>query len=190
MKSKKRKVLLGVVGVDSGQLVICDPGYLEDEYDREDENTSLHPVYQHKDGSKWQFCDTHFGVKPSSPDVKPFPGKFDQVIKKYGKSPTELIKSGDFVKVKPNPEGRGKFSYNGICRTTLETENQGGQLYYKMGHAGAGVAFSTGFGDGVYNVYAELVETKDYGERVSKVWVEFITPKEISLMNKLTGRGK
>jgi hypothetical protein len=43
------------------------------------------------------------------------------------------------------------------------------QFAYNLGHAGLGVV-STGYGDGVYPVYAEF---NDEG-RVAKVWVEFI----------------
>ena len=44
------------------------------------------------------------------------------------------------------------------------------QFNYDLGHAGLGVVVSTGYGDGVYPVYAEF---NDEG-RVAKVWVEFI----------------
>lgn len=44
------------------------------------------------------------------------------------------------------------------------------QLNYDLGHAGLGVVVSTGYGDGLYPVYAEFNEDG----RVAKVWVEFI----------------
>jgi len=43
------------------------------------------------------------------------------------------------------------------------------QFNYKMGHEGLGVLVSTGYGDGVYPVYAEFKDG-----RVSKVTIEFI----------------
>jgi len=46
------------------------------------------------------------------------------------------------------------YSYEGIMAVMMK-ENYG-ELAYKMGHAGAGVAFSTGWGDGIYPVYGEL----------------------------------
>jgi hypothetical protein len=44
------------------------------------------------------------------------------------------------------------------------------QFCYDLGHPGLGVVVSTGYGDGVYPVYAEF---NDEG-RIAKVWVEFI----------------
>jgi hypothetical protein len=44
------------------------------------------------------------------------------------------------------------------------------QFHYDLGHAGLGVVVSTGYGDGVYPVYAEF----DREGRVARVWVEFI----------------
>lgn len=37
-----------------------------------------------------------------------------------------------------------------------------------------GVAFSTGFGDGIYNVYAAYANT-DFGKRIIDIEVEFIS---------------
>ena len=44
------------------------------------------------------------------------------------------------------------------------------QFNYDLGHAGLGIVVSTGYGDGVYPVYAEF---NDEG-RIAKVCVEFI----------------
>ena len=72
----------------------------------------------------------------------------------------------------PQDLGKGprthEFSYDGCCRETL-SKDMAGQLNYKMGHAGAGVAFSTGWGDGVYPVYATYNEEG----RIVKVEVLF-----------------
>lgn len=81
---------VGVVGVDSGQLMVCDPCYIE---------------------SEWQ--------------------------------PQVHLDFGDAHK--------GEFSYDGACNATM-SEKRYGQLNYRMGHAGAGVAFSSGWGDGSYEV--------------------------------------
>jgi hypothetical protein len=50
------------------------------------------------------------------------------------------------------------------------------QFHYDLGHAGLGVVVSTGYGDGVYPVYAEF---GDEG-RIARVWVEFIGPDDDS----------
>jgi hypothetical protein len=48
------------------------------------------------------------------------------------------------------------------------------QFHYDLGHAGLGVCFSTGYGDGVYPVYAEFTAEG----RISRVMVEFIGDDE------------
>lgn len=190
MKTKKRKILLGVVGVDSGQLVICDPAYIDSEYiKREDDSGIQREIWKHKKtGKLWQFTYSHKRESSTRKDVNPFPATYSDVIPEYGKSPNELIQSKEFVPSGIDPNAHiedGEFSYPGICKTTLDSEKSG-QLNYKMGFPGVAVAFSSGFGDGMYNVYAEIADMGDYGERISKVWVELITPKEIRRMNQLS----
>jgi len=46
------------------------------------------------------------------------------------------------------------YSYNGACNATLSGGGHG-ELAFQLGHAGAGVAFQTAWGDGMYSVYAE-----------------------------------
>jgi len=114
---KTTTILLGHVGVDSGQIVVCDPCYIKSEY--KDEGYSLY--------------------------------------------------SGD--------SGDDEFSYQAICEKTVGPD-KGGQLYFKRGHAGVAVAASTGYGDGYYPVFAEIRDCGEWGERVSKIWVEFIDENE------------
>ena len=83
--------LIGVVGVDSGQLLIADPCYIDSEWKR--------------------------GI--------------------------------DFDKGKDK-----EFSYGGCCKATVSEEGYG-QLNYKRGHVGVGVAFSSGYGDGCYQVWGK-----------------------------------
>jgi hypothetical protein len=96
---------LGVVGVDSGQLMVCDPCYLE---------------------SEWN-------CPKDRADITQAPA--------------------------------GEFSYGGCCGATLGPRGAG-QLNYRLGHAGAGVVWSSGYGDGVYPVYGrrnragQIVEVK------------------------------
>jgi hypothetical protein len=171
----KRIIKLGSVGVDTGQLILVDPAYLDDQFikdpDSEPYSDYAHTIYRHKDGTLWQYTNG----KEAQEGVNKFPGSYQDEILQYGKTPNELINSGDFEKtdMEPTPHiPKGEFSYRGICKETLGP-NKGGQLNYKMGHAGVAVAFSTGMGDGMYQVFAELVVDKEWGERVRKVWVEF-----------------
>lgn len=103
-----RKVLLGQVGVDSGQLMVSDPCYVKYFEDRDD-------------------------------------------------GPQEFTK------------GDNGYSYTGACSTTLYEDDQGGEL-----GNGMGVVFSSGFGDGAYDVHAYLDEIDGWGERVVKVEITLI----------------
>ena len=52
--------------------------------------------------------------------------------------------------------GKSSMSYAGACNATLSKE-RGGQLHNKLG-IDLAVAFSSGYGDGVYPVYARKNE--------------------------------
>ena len=45
---------------------------------------------------------------------------------------------------------------------------------FALGHDGAAVVTSTGYGDGVYDVYAKFIDEKDWGIRINEVKVVFI----------------
>jgi hypothetical protein len=64
---------------------------------------------------------------------------------------------------------KNNFSYNACCQETVK-ELDGGQLNYKLGHAGVGVVTSSGYGDGCYPVIATI--DKSTG-RVKSIRVEF-----------------
>ena len=61
-----------------------------------------------------------------------------------------------------HPKHKGKYSYLGACNATLE------KGYGQLGLASA-VAFNTGYGDGLYPVYAKF---NDDG-RISRIVIEF-----------------
>ncbi len=170
-KVKTKLVYLGKVDVDSGQLVICDPSYIDEDFSKESGETG-HPVLQHKeDKSLWQFTN---GQPSKLPYVNAFPGRYDIVIPKYGKSPNDLIESKEFIKTNLDTMPSVKeasLTYEGI-RKALGNDNH--QLKHKMGHDGAGVAFNPGFGDGSYKVYAEIGAYNEWGERVKRVIIECI----------------
>lgn len=91
-------VYLGEVAVDSGQLMVTDPCYIDSEWRNE-------PLALSSEAEETE--ETLFG-----------------------------------------------YSYDGACRATLSGGGHG-QLAFTLGHGGAGVAFSTAWGDGMYPVYAE-----------------------------------
>lgn len=156
---KSRIVKIGEVGVDSGQLMICDPCYIEGQYKvvEKDGADHGHNIYKHKeDGKLWQFT---YGSAPKLERVNQFPGTYEVIIPEYGLSPNDLIQRKVFEKTDFDKTAHiplGEFSYRGICKTT-DSKDQGGQLDYSTGVHGVAVAFRSGFGDGTYNVFAELV---------------------------------
>lgn len=112
-----RRELIGVVGVDSGQLMICDPCYIDSNWERQE---------------------------------------FDP----------------DTPKWRREAEGLG---YNHVCRVT--SQKPGGGIPYLLGHDGLAVAFRSGYGDGIYEVYAHIAENEEtdgWGERVAKVEIILI----------------
>lgn len=191
---KNRIVKIGVVGVDSGQLVICDPSYIDSEYKQPDSGSyddHAHVVYKDvEDNSLWQYTYNNNPIfnknkkktKSTQGGINAFPGAYDEIIPKYGKKPNELIESKRFVTtdIDPTPHiPKGEFSYRGICKATIRNENQAGQLNFSRGHAGVAVAFRTGLGDGVYDVFAEIADTGSMGERIIAVRIELISKEEL-----------
>lgn len=49
-----------------------------------------------------------------------------------------------------------------------------GGIPYDMGHEGLGVVLDTGIGDGIYPVYAEIIDDPDWGRRIASVRIEFL----------------
>jgi hypothetical protein len=151
---------IGIVAVDSGQLVICDPCYIDSEWDKKD-------AY---------YRDQFYDVKWAGRDYVIDMGDlimnkgwtFSVPFRQFGgKTMNTLVRQGLAVE-RPRKE-TGVFGYNGCCKASTN-ENRGGGLKFKMGHFGAGVAVSSGYGDGVYPVIAHY--NKD--GRVAKVEIKFI----------------
>jgi len=74
------------------------------------------------------------------------------MIERWGKNMNDLLATGEWIDVE-RPPAKHSFSYNACAHATL-SEDGYGQLRFNLGHAGAGVAFSTAFGDGIYPVLA------------------------------------
>ena len=130
------KKLIGHCGVDSGQLMIADPCYIAEQWDNTDNFDDTRKLKDIKTGKVYQYRVDFENYDSNLID---------------GKSVNELVLEKRLVEL-PN-KGTGNFSYGGACGETL-SEERAGQLNYKLGHAGAGVVFASGYGDGFYPVYA------------------------------------
>lgn len=98
------KTYIGSFGVDSGQVMIGDPCYLDDWNNNKDDEFNTYP------------------------------------------------------------QRAGEYSYLGACQATIENKIQAGVL-----GGGLSVVAVTGYGDGVYPVYAEY----NSDGRISKITIEF-----------------
>lgn len=133
-----KKELIGYVAVDSGQLLLCDPCYIDSQWEKEDFEDIR--IYKSKStGDVLQYCVDF--------------NSYADIIPSKGKSMNELLATGDWEQIDSDIEPKNPFSYNACARATLSDKGHG-QLMFKMGNAGAGVAFSTAFGDGMYPVWA------------------------------------
>jgi hypothetical protein len=154
---KNERVKIGEVGVDSGQVMICDPCYIKNEW--KDEEFVDDRFYLHEDGTVLTFRKDFYN--------------YEQVLPKYNFTMNELVAAGKVKKIEEPESSMYPFSYAGCCRATT-SEKMAGQLAYEMGHAGAGVVSSSGYGDGCYPVYA----TYNSEGRIIKLEVKFTDDEE------------
>jgi hypothetical protein len=142
---------MGFVCVDSGQLMITDPCYIDSEWQEE----KLEVLRLYKDIETSEVYQ--FGKDFSN---------FDEIINGYSESINELCASGRFEAIEIKRDYT--FSYAGACYATLSKLGFG-QLKFRMGHNGAGIAVHTVAGDGIYPVYAEK-----YNGDIVRVYVNLI----------------
>lgn len=167
----KRK-LIGRVGVDSGQLLIMDPCYME-KYWKKDSESDIKGVkfwgagkqgavqYLQTMGYEVEVTENHnaFIQTTEKQEVE----AINQILADY------LHKDIDGNRIVWDTVNTG--SYQEICDLTLNGEKAG--EYKNI----IGCAFQSGFGDGLYDVYATY---KDYGfgnmvdKRISKVEIILI----------------
>ena len=145
------KELLGHVGVDSGQLMVTDPCYL-----KQFVNNEYNPKRRYVNNKK-----AHMIEWPHD-----FFNYEDDMIEPYDKNMNTLINEFVFVQLEDDKID-SSYSYVGCCHQTCKTDKQGGVLA-----SGLGVAFTSGWGDGSYPVYAYY----DTSGRISKI--EIVTISE------------
>ena len=151
-KYNEEIVELGTVGVDSGQLIICDPCYIDSEW--ENEELSMKEILIFPDGKEVE-CT-----------------RADKI---WFKNIDDINKGK--IKVKSSIETKSNFSYAACCERTLDRESgiPGGQLNYKLGHPGVGVVSESGWGDGCYPVRAVV---RDYGKEGGKRVIRIVIDLE------------
>ncbi|MGB6189776.1 MAG: hypothetical protein WBF70_14550 [Aeromonas molluscorum] len=135
---------MGMVAVDSGQLMITDPCYINSEW-QDDEFEDVRLLKDTETGVIYQFRKDFSNYEEKIAD-------FDQTI-------NELIASGRLEAIEIDNSGKINFSYAGACYATM-SEKGYGEMPFRLGHKGAGIAVTTVMGDGMYPVYAEKYDGK------------------------------
>ena len=167
---KNKTVQIGVVGVDSGQLMLCDPCYIDSQWERDEQQVTPPNVWQDKEtGRRYALKMHHDPNVCAAMKVDVTFKTWEEPLDDYdGATPNEVReREWEKVEVPRHLSKAGQFSYPGVCHTTIG-EERAGQLDYKLGHEGVAVAFSSGYGDGVYPVFAEY----DDEGRIIRVSVE------------------
>ncbi|WP_155591104.1 hypothetical protein [Lysinibacillus cavernae] len=171
--SEERKVSLGVVGVDSGQLMIIDPCYINSEW--KVDGNPIAVKFWGRDEDKLSSLLKNLGYTISEEDVK-----YVSCTNMNAEDTLNMIKKtakeNDLLIVSTIETDN---SFDTVCKLTSDEEKQGGQLHYKLGHEGLGVAFRSGFGDGMYEVFATIKDCSQWGERISKVEIVLIEDDEL-----------
>ena len=80
--------LIGHVAVDSGQLLLCDPSYIDSEWEKEDFEDIR--IYKHK------------GTSDTLQYRKDF-ANYEQVIPKYGQTMNQLNATGEWEEMTAHP---------------------------------------------------------------------------------------
>jgi len=149
----------GVVGVDSGQIVICDPCYIDGQWAPKTEPPGHDPLHITKKG-RARFPKANAVYRYP----KDFPNFADPIPSLGGLSANDAVGRHLLEQVPQEPSG--EFSYRGCC---MASRSEKPQLYYRSGFSGAGVALSSGYGDGTYPVYIKRNKTG----RIKEVLIKF-----------------
>ena len=135
---------MGMVAVDSGQLMITDPCYINSEW-QDDEFEDIRLLKDTETGEIYQFR-------------KDF-SNYEEKISGFDQTVNELQASGRLEAIEIDNSEKINFSYAGACYATM-SEKGYGEMPFKLGHMGAGIAVTTVMGDGMYPVYAEKYDGK------------------------------
>ncbi|MDR5047842.1 hypothetical protein P4I89_08165 [Bacillus cereus] len=179
-ENKSERVLLGTVGVDTGQLFISDPSYIEHQWTPFSKGELLSikfwgqacekvKTYLEKEGYS---ISIHGGAcyidTPNNTDLYE---SLKSKIHHYATSINEVIVCAPHT----------TSTYDSISNLTLSDKGYG-QTTWPYG-----VAFTSGLGDGRYNVYGTIQDVKGWGERITKVEIELI-PDELIVELEAVGK--
>jgi hypothetical protein len=142
------KKLLGYVGVDSGQLIITDPCYIDSEWQHKEFQDIR--IYKHLKTKKiFQYANI-LTPKPINKHTELF-RNYDEILS-TNKTMNQMMIDKEVKEIPDKNKQKliGDYSYAGCCETTMADKNQ---LNYKKGHKGVAITFSSGYGDGCYPVY-------------------------------------
>ncbi|MBB5546529.1 hypothetical protein A8H39_00110 [Paraburkholderia fungorum] len=136
---------IGEVPVDSGQVMLVDPTYIDSNW--QDKPFEDIRQYRHKESGKvLQYR-------------KDFP-HYEAVIQEFGQTMNQLNATGEWdLLEQPVPN---ELSYNAACRATGQ-QARGGAF------GGLATAVGTAYGDGEYPVF---VQRDEYG-RILRVMIDF-----------------
>jgi len=146
-----KKVLVGHIGVDSGQVMICDPCYIDSSW-KQEAFKNIRRYRHHGTGDVLEYGKNFYD--------------YEKKIKGYDRTMNEMIAAKEVHEV-PTTPAIHPFSYNACCQATL-SEDGFGEL-----QDGTAVVTSSGYGDGLYPVYAEM----EHG-RVKRVTIEFFSDED------------
>ncbi|MDE1311827.1 hypothetical protein L9W73_17265 [Vibrio aestuarianus] len=135
---------LGFVAVDSGQLMITDPCYIDSQW--QDDDLEILRLYKDVENSNVIQYGKDFN-------------HYDDVINGYDQSANQLLASGRIEALEVDYTDRITFSYAGASYATLSNKGYG-SMPFELGHEGAGIVVRTVLGDGMYPVYAEKYDGK------------------------------
>lgn len=158
-------VKIGEVGVDSGQLMICDPCYLDSHW-RQTPFKDIR-VYRDKKTNKLYAYDTEEARKLEG--IYEYFSHYEQTMSDTGLTPNQHNRRKDWEPVDEAIDS--SFSYNGVCKKGSKPFKQ---VNYPLGHAGLAVAFSSGFGDGCYDVMAKV-----HKDRVLEVKIVMVSQETV-----------
>lgn len=191
MTRTERQVLLGKVAVDSAQLLIIDPCYIDGGWRRTDGSHVVGVAFWGADADK---VAEELKGHPSLASLEGEPGSRASWAGRYvatlhlnGDRPGVATTASLIARLRELGEGRRvrwqavkDDTYSEVSNLTLGPDH-GGLLPFRKGQegpVGQAVAFSSGWGDGTYEVRATIRDYGAQGERVTKVEVILIPDED------------